>query len=179
MTSRTPLIIFLILLLGSFANANAQEVILSCDTNLRWGFIGSLSETGYIILEGQGRTKQEINTAALTEFSSPDVRGNVRRLKSKKVTLTCGPFSIIFSSGWFNSNPLGEMGEPEFSVFEILLNGKLMLGPIALGACSSSGLVWNRCPDDWANSVILNWNEMNNKGFFELKRTYDERRQWP
>lgn len=179
MDNRRTHLVLTILLFGLLPQANADEVILSCDTSLRWAFIGPPGETGLVVLEGQNRTKQEIDTGKLTEYSPPDQRGDVRRIKSKTTTRTCGPFTVVFSSGWFNSNPLGEMGEPEFPVFEISLDRKRVLGPIALGSCSNSGLVWNRCAANWATSVTLGWNEKNNKGHFELNRTYSERLEWP
>jgi len=166
-------------LIAAVSSANAQEVILSCDTSLRWGFIGPASEAGLIILEGSTRTAQEVDTSKLIDYGPQDTHGNVRRLKSRKTIKKCGPFVVEFSAGWFNSNPLGEMGEPQFAVFEVLKDGKRILGPIAVGACSSTGLAWGRCPEHWATSLTMGWDEKNTKGYFELHRTYAERINWP
>lgn len=168
-----------VLLLSSVASAGAEEIALLCDSTLRWGFIGPASEAASVAPQGPSGTRQDINTDGLTEYGPPDSYGNVRRLRTKRTTRTCGPLKIEFSSGWFNANPQGEMGEPEFAVFEISKDGKRILGPIAIGSCSPTGRQWNRCPANWAISVKMGWDGKQSKGYFELERSFTERRDWP
>lgn len=156
----------------SGARAEAEEgevVVISCDANMRWGFIGPISEANNVVLEGPSRIRQDINISKLIEYGPQDDRGNARRLKTKSTKRACGPFDIELSAGWFNSNPMGASGADDVAVIKISKNGKKLLGPITLGSCSA----------DCATTISMRWDEKNATGHFELHRDYFELINWP
>lgn len=145
-------------------SGEGENVVISCDSNMRWGFIAPTSETKYVVLQGPGRIRQDIDFSKLIEYGPQDERGNARRLKTKSTKRTCGPLEIEISAGWFNSDPMGASGADDVAVIKISKNGKKLLGPITLG----------RCAADCATSVTMRWDEKKTTGDFELHREYDE-----
>ncbi len=161
------------LLLCSMSGARAEAgegevVVISCDVNMRWGFVGPISEAKYVVLEGPSRIRQDINTSTLIEYGPQDNRGNSRRLRTKSTKRSCGPFVIELSAGWFNPDPMGASGSDDIAVIKISRNGKNLLGPIRLSSCAT----------DCATTVTMGWDEKNATGHFDLHREYDERIEW-
>lgn len=183
MTYRLLHLIFTaLLLLAPSVPTLAQEVLLSCDPSSKWGYVTEsslLAPSPSVVLEAPGRILQQINTVELTQSSAPDSRGDSRRTGTAKVVRFCGPFTFVFSSGWHNANPMGEMGADEFSVFEVQLAGKLALGPLALGTCDTGGRSWGTCPSDWVTSLTFQWDEPFRQPVFYLRHTFEEQRGAP
>lgn len=161
------------LLLCSMSGARAEAgegevVVISCDVNMRWGFVGPISEAEHVVLESASRTRQDINTSDLIEYGPQDKRGNSHRLRSKSTKRSCGPFVIELSAGWFNPDAMGASGSDDIAVIKISRNGKNLLGPIRLSNCAT----------DCATTVTLGWDENGVTGHFGLHRDYEERIEW-
>jgi hypothetical protein len=179
---RTGSVWLLLGLLLACPAARAQEVVLSCDTEMLWGYITErsfIATNGTVVLEGPSRTMEAVNTSQLTLSTEQDARGESLRIGSRRTSRSCGPFTIVLSSGWFNANPMGEMGADDFSVFELRLGGKRVLGPLALGSCGSGGRSWGECPADWVTSTTFQWGERLGQPVFRLNHAYEEQRAAP
>jgi len=82
--------------------------------------------------------------------------GDPLRTGSRNASNKCGPFKVIFSSGFLNSNPQGELGAIDFPVVEIRKGNKVILEQTALELCDVNLSRYNyfgECPDRWAKSI--------------------------
>ena len=156
----------------------SAQVIISCDLGMGWGYITEqdvfdLKLDGPVVLEGRSRTVERVDTAPLTTLTDEDERGFRHRTGTETISKQCGPFTVLLSSGWWNPNPNGEMGGDEFSVIEVRLAAKTVLGPVGLGTCTQRALQWGNCPAEWAISITLLWEERR-PPVLAVKRAYSE-----
>src|SRR5450755_1892293 len=71
-------VLLLLLVLVSPAT-HAQEVVLSCDKEMHWGYISErslLATGGPVVLEGRERTMETVDTTKLDIVTKPDANGD-------------------------------------------------------------------------------------------------------
>jgi hypothetical protein len=158
--------ISLALTLLAFHSARAQEVIVSCDSELSWAYVSEANVINRsVILEGRQRTKSIIDTTSLPISSEPE-KLSVNSVGKVK-TSTCGPFTLVFSTIPFSSADVASA----FSVWEA---GERVLGPLALGSCQLSEGAWGECPSEWVTSATLRWDEPGRPYAFSLEHAFQE-----
>jgi hypothetical protein len=164
----------------AFGGAVHAQVLVSCDTQLKWAYITEqalLPKEPSVVMQGPSRTLDAVDTSDFVVMSKEDNQGNVFRIRSKSEKRSCGPYSVVIRAGWFNANPMGEKGADDFSVVELWRGGKRELGPVALGACEQYvGRSWGECPADWATSITLMWGD---QPIYSLKHEFEEWRRAP
>jgi len=164
------LFIFAFLLVVVAAPATAQEVVISCDPSMSWVYVSEKDLiSNLVVLEGNARTKQVIDTASLPitqnpEKLSPNSEGKIK-------TATCGPFTFVLSSISVSSADVA-------SVFSVWENKVLVLGPLALGSCQLDR-GWGECPSQWVTSATLRWDNAAKFFPFSLEHSFQEFRERP
>lgn len=98
-----------------------------------------------------------IDITGLASYGRQDQHGNVLRTGSRSVLRECGRFSVRISGGYYNANPMGELGAADdYPLVEILEGTRPLAVPIAMGACDPSSARASylaQCPDDWAARI--------------------------
>lgn len=100
-----------------------------------------------------GMQKKIVKTYPLLLLSKEDENGIRLRLGSKKAIQKCGAVKLIFESGFYNSNPVGELGLLEYPLISVLINNKAIINRSPLNLCNSSG-TREICPTDFSIQAI-------------------------
>ena len=160
-----------LLLLVAAVQVPAQEVVISCDSGLRWAYIteaGLVSRS--VVLEGKTRTKQVLSTASLPP--TPEAAKLSTGSRGKVETATCGPFTFVLSSISISSADVA-------SVVSVWEGKERVLGPLALGWCELDRSGWGECPSQSVTSVTLRWGEAAKFSPFSLEHSFQEFRERP
>ncbi len=97
--------------------------------------------------------KYKVDTSSLLISGPEDLYGVSLRLGSKKAIRQCGAIQIVFESGFYHSNPLGQLGLMDYPLMSISINGKSLFGKAVLNLCASGG-VRMTCPTNFSIQSI-------------------------
>jgi len=159
--------------LAATSLAAAQEVVISCDPAMKWAYISAVNfARKHVVLEGKTRTKQMIPTASLPAFGYSESQKLTAQSTGKTATAQCGPFTFVLSSTSIGTADVA-------SVFSIWENGKLVLGPLAIGQCELHRTSWGDCPADWVTAASVRWSPSAALSTFDLEHSYQEFRARP
>lgn len=103
-----------------------------------------------------GAKAEPISIDGLVTYSEADEEGNRYRNGVRSIDKMCGQFTVRITGGFLNSNFQGEMGASETPLVEIFASEKKLVGPIALGECTSTMSrfsVLAECPNEWAVEI--------------------------
>ena len=115
------------------------------------------SSTGPSSAHAQKTKTTTIDVASLVTTTNEDVHGDVMRTGSRTLTRHCGKLTLRIRDGYYNNNPLGEMGAADdYPIVELFEGTRRIAGPLAIGSCDtavnrSSFLI--ACPDSWVTEV--------------------------
>lgn len=131
-----------------------------------------------------GATVEWIDVEQLQVFGAADAHTGVRlRVDSRTLERRCGPHALTIRAGFYNANPMGEMGAADaYPIVEILGPGAGRLGTYAMGVCESQNPRYGYlvpCPSDWATRIRVTGPPAVRGTMLELRRTHDERRALP
>src|SRR4051812_13534153 len=109
----------------------AQTVVLACDTTMSWGMVVNEDDMRMVPDSyGNTRTLERVETGALLRSKRRLDREGSLKTGSGRTRRACGPVSFQFSLGFFNADPMGEMGGEDFAVLEAWVGGRRVLGPL-------------------------------------------------
>lgn len=131
-----------------------------------------------------GATVEWIDVEPLQDFGEVDAQTGVRlRGDSRTLARRCGPYALTIRAGFYNANPMGEMGAADaYPIVELLGPGAGRIGTYAMGVCEAHNPRYGYlvpCPSDWAARVRISGPPAVRGTMLELRRTHDERRVLP
>lgn len=103
--------------------------------------------------------------------------GDPLREGSRVAKLRCGPITVVYESGFLNSNPQGELGALDFPVIEIRKGKRVLLAKTALESCSiplTRYSSFGSCPEKWAESIEVKPSKYGHT--VEVTRSYTDQR---
>jgi hypothetical protein len=163
--------------LCSPATVSADEpddvVYWTCDDKASWI---AVSAPGYQ-RDVWGAKAEPISIDRLVTYSEADDEGNRHRSGVRSMDKMCGQFTVRITGGYLNSNFQGELGASEIPLVEIFVSEKKLVGPIAIGECTSTVTrfsVLAECPNEWAVEVGAFYSPGSNGPVVHLKRVHDE-----
>jgi hypothetical protein len=125
----------------------------------------------------EGYEQISVDLGSLITYEEEDSGRFVWRTGTKTTSLNCGELTVSIQGAFYNANPNGELGAADdYAVVTIYRSKALLVGPIALGSCSSGNPRYNtyaECPEKWATEVSV-YPTPEGKHWIELQHSYDE-----
>jgi hypothetical protein len=141
-------------------SADRSSVVISSDTV-------DLPEDGY--------SPMKVEPGSLVIYSADAEGGTSRRTGVRTVQSNCGELVVSIHGGFYNDDPLGELGAvDDYAVITVLRDGKVLVGPVAIGVCSEGNPRYDtfaECPAGWATRVTVH---TQGRDWIELQHTYNE-----
>lgn len=170
------ILITLVFIPTTWAEGDAQgfqDLLYSCqDAQVEMAAVASEKEAE---LKNAAYPVEKITSSNLILYQKENYEEyqRVKRTGSRTLTRQCGDFTVMIRGGFFNANPMGELGAVEFPIVSLSFKGKPLVKEMGIGVCMKNHIIsrYNRmpCPDNWA-TVIIGFKE----GKLYLKHDYEK-----